>query len=286
MIWIVLAILSSTSIFVVFKLLQRFNIPTLQVIVVNYVVAGSFGFALAGGVPVFDDANTNWLLPAIVIGALFIVNFFLIGYSSQNIGISITTVAGKMSVIFPMVFSIWFYSEALSLLKISGIILALISVFMAVYSKTQTHLNSSKMLVPLIIFVLMGITDALVKYAQDAWVNDSIAPVFSASLFSIALICGLLYMMFVPKKFAGFLKWQVWVAGIVLGLVNFGSIYFIILSLNSNVFDSSIVFGIVNICIVSLSVIIGRFIFNEILRPLNIIGIVLSVIAIFVFMLS
>jgi len=224
MIWILFAILSSASIFVIFKLLQRFSLPTLPVILVNYIVATFFGFWLAGGIPHYNTTDMQWLLPAIIIGVLFIVNFFLMAYSAQNIGISITTVAGKMSVIIPMVFSIYFYSEDLPAFKIIGIVLAMAAVFMAVFKKDNGRFNPLKLIVPLIIFASMGVTDALLKYAQDAYISDDKAPVFSASLFGIALILAFLFLTIRPKNFVQFSRWPVWLAGLVLGLVNFGSV--------------------------------------------------------------
>ncbi|HOE04574.1 MAG TPA: DMT family transporter [Bacteroidales bacterium] len=284
MIWILFAILSSASIFVIFKLLQRFSLPTLPVILVNYIVATFFGFWLAGGIPHYNTTDMQWLLPAIIIGVLFIVNFFLMAYSAQNIGISITTVAGKMSVIIPMVFSIYFYSEDLPAFKIIGIVLAMAAVFMAVFKKDNGRFNPLKLIVPLIIFASMGVTDALLKYAQDAYISDDKAPVFSASLFGIALILAFLFLTIRPKNFVQFSRWPVWLAGLVLGLVNFGSVYFVILALNSKVFDSSIVFGITNICIVTISALVGGLVFREKLSVVNIVGIVLSVAAIAIFM--
>ena len=243
-----------------------------------------FGFWLAGGIPHYNTTDMQWLLPAIIIGVLFIVNFFLMAYSAQNIGISITTVAGKMSVIIPMVFSIYFYSEDLPAFKIIGIVLAMAAVFMAVFKKDNGRFNPLKLIVPFIIFASMGVTDALLKYAQDAYISDDKAPVFSASLFGIALILAFLFLTIRPKNFVQFSRWPVWLAGLVLGLVNFGSVYFVILALNSKVFDSSIVFGITNICIVTISALVGGLVFREKLSVVNIVGIVLSVAAIAIFM--
>ena len=43
MIYLILSILSSTAIFVLFKLFNKYNIDTLQAIVVNYFTAFAFG---------------------------------------------------------------------------------------------------------------------------------------------------------------------------------------------------------------------------------------------------
>ena len=70
--------------------------------------------------------------------------------------------------------------------------------------------------------------------------------------------------------------------GFILGLVNFGSLYGIIMALDSKVFDSSIVFGINNIGIVLLSVAFALLIFKERISSKNKIGIVLSLISIII----
>ncbi|MEA3476964.1 MAG: EamA/RhaT family transporter, partial [Bacteroidota bacterium] len=67
-------------------------------------------------------------------------------------------------------------------------------------------------------------------------------------------------------------------AGIILGLINFGSTYYIIKSMAS--FESSVVFPIVNVGIVSLSTLTGFFIFREKLSWINWLGIFLSLTAI------
>jgi uncharacterized membrane protein len=70
--------------------------------------------------------------------------------------------------------------------------------------------------------------------------------------------------------------------GVVLGLVNFGSLYGLIRALDSGVFDSSIIFGINNMGIVLLSVIIAMMIFSEKLTIINKIGVILSLVAIII----
>jgi len=66
-----------------------------------------------------------------------------------------------------------------------------------------------------------------------------------------------------------------------LGLVNFGSLYFIINALNTSKLNSSLVFALINISIVCLSAIIGILYFKEKLNKLNITGIILAILSLF-----
>jgi len=75
--------------------------------------------------------------------------------------------------------------------------------------------------------------------------------------------------------------------GIALGISNYGSLYFIIRALNhqtnnGNTFDGSIVFGINNLGVIALSVLIGLLFFKEKLLKINWIGIIISFIAIYI----
>ncbi|NLI87628.1 MAG: hypothetical protein GX439_05200, partial [Bacteroidales bacterium] len=80
--------------------------------------------------------------------------------------------------------------------------------------------------------------------------------------------------------------------GVVLGLANFGSMYFMIAALNhinpatGKPAQGSVVFGINNIGVVVLGVLLGYTFFKERPTRLNWSGIALSVVAIFILMNS
>jgi predicted MFS family arabinose efflux permease len=76
----------------------------------------------------------------------------------------------------------------------------------------------------------------------------------------------------------------------VLGIVNFGSIFFLVRALHYNSpagrsLDSSVIFGANNISIVALSVLVGLLIFKEKLTYINWSGVILSALALLLFAL-
>ena len=290
--FLLLCILSSTAIFVTFKTINRLNIPAFPVIVINYLVATLLGFLIySGDTTLASIPGSRWLPISIIIGVLFILMFFLIAFSTRKAGISVTTVASKMSVIFPIVFSLIIDpSDHLSLLKSAAILIALGGVVLTVYKKEEKSKQRSIIFIPLLLFVGMGLVDSLVKLAQQQYVCDEETALFSAILFLNAFLSGILVAFFYRKHNRYFLKGAVWGWGLLLGAVNFGSIFFLVRALNYSSptglhMDSSVIFGANNISIVALSVLVGLLVFKEKLKFINWIGIVLSALALLLFTL-
>ncbi len=290
--FLLLCILSSTAIFVTFKTINRLNIPAFPVIVINYLIATLLGFLIyRGDTGLTSISGSRWLSISIIIGILFILMFFLVAYSTRKAGITVTTVASKMSVIFPIVFSLIIDpSDQLSILKSSAVLLALGGVVLTVYKPEREHPERGIIFIPLLLFAGMGLVDSLVKLAQHQYVSDEETALFSAILFLNAFISGILAAIFYRKHNRYFLKGKVWGWGLLLGSVNFGSIYFLVRALHYTSpsgmhMDSSVIFGANNISIVALSVLIGLLVFKEKLKLINWIGVVLSALALLLFTL-
>lgn len=290
--FLLLCILSSTAIFVIFKTISRFNIPAFPVIVINYLAATLLGFLIYKGETSLQSIpDARWLPLSIIIGIMFILMFFLVALSTKKVGISVTTVAGKMSVIFPIVFSLIIdTSDKLSFLKALAVMIALLGVVLTVFKPDSRNSERSLIFIPLLLFVGMGIVDSLVKLAQQEYVSDNETALFSAVLFLNAFLSGLIAALWSKAQRQFFSKIKVWAWGLLLGAVNFGSIYFIVRALHYNSpsgmqIDSSVIFGANNISVVALSVLAGLLLFKERLRPINWVGITFSALALLLFSL-
>ena len=71
-------------------------------------------------------------------------------------------------------------------------------------------------------------------------------------------------------------------AGIILGTINFGTMYFIISALNTNILEPSALFPINNLSILTISTLISVVVFKEKLSAKNWLGIGLSLLAILI----
>ena len=154
MVFLVLSILFSTSIFIIFRLFPKYKIDNFQAIIVNYVVAIIFGL-LVSDLPSSTTAilDKNWFNWSIIVGFLFIVVFYLFALSSQKAGIAVTAVASKMSVVIPVSLGFFYFQEEANLSKIIGIALSLVAFYLLLQKKKGIKLNYKYIFLPILIFL-------------------------------------------------------------------------------------------------------------------------------------
>ncbi len=288
MIALLLSILSSTLIYVAFTVLGKFNVNKLHALIFNYLVAFVLGFLLSPtGTSVIKYPQQDWFIGSLILGSFFIVTFYLMFITTQKHGLSVVSVASKMSVSIPVIFVIIFYGESINLTKIIGIILALFSVYLVSIKKhTGSQLVNSSLLLPFLVFICSGIVESTLKFLEDAYVPNEDVSAFSSSVFLFASIIGLsIFAIQYVKNQIG-IQFKSMLGGVVLGIPNYFSIHFFIQALKSDVFDSSIILIVNNILIVLLSTFIGLLFFSEKLQKQNWIGIVVAIISIVIVYLS
>ncbi len=287
MIYLLFSILAFTFIFVVFKLFEKFQINILHAIVVNYIVAFITSLiaynnqADISQLSISIIIEMDWFYYTFILGILFIVVFILIAKTTQISGLSVASVATKMSVVIPIVFGLVYYKESLGFLKLLGILFALLAVYLVSNkSKTGISINKKDLILPILVFLGSGIIDTSIKYLEEAFVGEDDISIFSAILFLAAAIFGLIVVLF--QAIRGNLKIELKniIAGTLLGIPNYFSIYFLVKALRSDILESSGVFAINNVAIVTLSTIVGIILFQEKLLPKNWVGILLAIVSI------
>lgn len=277
MIYLLLSILSSTGIFVIFKLLKKYNIDTLQAIEVNYITAAICGFILYE-----DTINThkiiesNWFYGALGLGFLFIAIFNVMALTAQKNGLSVASVASKMSVIIPIVFGIYVFKESVGTQKIVGIILALVAVYLTSLKSKDDVVLTKSIYLPIILFFGSGIIDTSINY----FAPDDKIPLFSATIFAIAGVIGFFIIAYKSIKLKQHFKAKSIPLGIILGIVNYCSIFFLLKALRVDGFESSTLFTINNVAIVGFSTLIGLLLFKEKITVINWIGICFAIVSI------
>jgi drug/metabolite transporter (DMT)-like permease len=281
MFYLIATVLLNSVLYLIFKLFQKFEINNLQAIVFNYwtcVVTGSIFF---GSFPVgAGSMSEQWLPWALLSGVGFITIFNLLGYCTLKDGITTASVANKISLVIPVLFSVLLYHEGSNWVKVVGILLA----FPAVYFTTRVREEGGKkqeLLWPALLFIGSGLLDTLVKYVEQRFLWDAgITSVFTIHVFVVAGSIGFIVVgisiMFGKAK----LQFKNLVAGIILGVPNYFSIYFFIRFLNSGVMQSSAAIPVNNISIVMVSAIVAMLFFKEKPERYRIIGLLLSVISI------
>jgi drug/metabolite transporter (DMT)-like permease len=278
MIPLLLSVLSSSLIFVLFKLFARFKIDTFQAIVFNYFTAFAIGFGLYGDQWNPESMNdTGWMMYASMCALLFIGLFFIMGRSSQVNGVASTSVAVKMSMAISIVLMVVGYSESFTVLKALGILFAFIGVFLVSYSKGEKN-TASWML--LLLFLGSGCLDFMLNYVQNYELGVMSTALFSAIGLGLAGVLGLCILIVQVIQGKSKIQFKNIVAGVVLGIPNYFSIYLLILSYSTTGWQDSTVLAITNVSVVLLSSLIGFIVFKENATARKVIGLISAILAI------
>ena len=264
MIPLILSIASSTIIFVIFKLFAKFKIDTFQAIVINYFTAAILGFTLYGHQWETDALNdVRWIPFALLAAFLFIGLFFIMAKSSQLNGVASTSVAVKMSMAVSLLFMVYGYSEELSILKIIGILLAFVGVFLVSSPSGKTSGPKGAAWMLLVLFLGSGILDFMLNYVQKNELGVLTPSLFSGIGLGSAGVIGLLILSVRLAQGKEKLKLKNVIGGVLLGVPNYFSIYLLLLSYKSTGWQDSTVLAITNVSVVLVSAIIGFIAFRE-----------------------
>jgi len=287
LIYLLLSILFSTGLFVIFKYFGIYKVDILKAIFVNYIVAFTMGFAFAERSFSFAEIpNQPWFLGAVFLGALFVSIFFVMAMTAHENGVSVASVAGKMSVVIPVLFGVFLYNESVTILKIVGVLIALVAVYLtSVKEEKITHKNAG-LLFPILLFLGSGAIDTTLKYVEVSFVPKEDVSIFSGSLFGIAAFFGLIILLIKSIKKRGPFGVKNIIAGIVLGVPNYFSIVFLIKALQTKGFESSTLFTINNVGVVVVSTLVGILLFKEQFTLKNKIGVGLAIVGIVIVALA
>ena len=282
MIYLLLSILFNAVLFIIIKLFAKFNIDALQALVVNYFVAFGVGlFFLDTSFSPQIIISQEWFKGSILLGFIFISTFYVTTITSQRNGLSVASVASKMSVIIPIILGVFLYDETLGSVKILGIIIALIAVYFTSKKETGEIQQASNLVFPILVFIGAGTIDSSLKYLQTFLVPSNQIGLFSSVTFFCAFSVGILILVFLSLKgkikFAG----RNILGGIALGLPNFFSLYYLVKMLEAKAFESATLFTIHNIAIVLVSTFVGILFFKERISMRNALGIGLALFALF-----
>lgn len=283
MMFILLSVLLNSLLFVILKLFPKYNIDTLTALVVNYGTASFLGMMVSQeSYSLTTASQSEWFTSSMLLGCLFISVFFATAITSQRNGLSVASVASKMSVIIPIGFGIFLFNEEAGFLKILGIILALIAVYYTSKKEEGTVALKQQLLFPALVFVGAGIIDSSLKIISHFYLSTEEIGVFSTNTFLMAFLIGLITLSIrYSKNKENVLLGKNILGGVVLGIPNYFALFYMIKMLDYDTWDSSTIFTIHNVAIVTLTTMVGLIIFREKITLKNAFGILLALFSIF-----
>jgi len=190
-----------------------------------------------------------WFKWALLMGASFISIFNIVGFTTQKIGVAVASVANKLSLVIPFVFSIFLYNEKAGALKILGIALALLAVYLTMKKEKQAaDLPASKwlLLFPVVLFIASGLLDTMIKYVEQHFLQEEINNDYLITAFASAATVGLLLLLFFLISRKQRFDPRAILAGFCIGVPNYFSIWCLLKVLKMYTGNSSAIMPINN----------------------------------------
>ncbi len=251
----------------------------LNVLSINYLIAASISFFITDDPLISIPELPTQILPlAIFLGVIFIANLFVYSASLNKIGMGISIAAMRMSLVIPIAVSLLMYGESISGIKYAGIALVFISLYLLL---PKLKINQSRVSVdfifPILLFIMTGIADTSLKVFEREFAGFLSEYTFLGLIFFSSFLLGMAVLTY--KKELRFSKKEIFY-GIIIGVVNLYSSFFLILALKE--MQGSIVFSIANVANVLLGALIGFIVWKDTLSAKQKAGLILALISILI----
>lgn len=295
-------VLLNTWLSVLFKLFKRFGVDSFVAIVVNYWICVLTGSVFLGYFPVSGSSlHQGWTVPVALMGVGFISVFNLISWCTRHYGITPTTIANKLSLIIPVAFALLFFKEEVfHWTKMLGIAAALPAVFLMTDSgdkvssgnyqvareeeNREASKNTSKIGWGIwLLFLGSGLLDTGMTLLSRHHLGgeEELQSVVTIHIFFTAALAGTALLLYRLWKKEVRLSPRNLLAGVLLGVPNYFSIYLFVRLLAKGPFQPSVAVPVSNIGVVLSSVLVAIFLFREKGGARRWTGIALSLLAIF-----
>lgn len=258
-------LLSSVCALVVAHLLKHTEVKklrTLNTLTVNYLVAALVAFLVGfseTGSQLFRLPVYYVLLFCMAVGFFFISNFMAYSKSVHANGMGISIASMRLSLLVPVLVSVYVYGESLEWHQVTGIILVFGAFLLLVPLKKSLkigNINVSWLL--LIVFLLTGFADASLKIYNEELSRSLNELTFMGWIYSGAFCIGIL--LSVLRQGPMFTRQEAKM-GALLGIPNLYSAVFLIYALEE--ISGAIAFPVVNILNVLGGTLLGVLLWKD-----------------------
>ncbi len=298
MIYLILAILCSSSIAMIFKISEGQNLNRLAVTSFNYLCAslvalfmllvdfpelgvggGSFESVVLKNETLFSlNSSVFWgISVGVFAGVFFFLSFLFYQKSVRESGMSLSGAFGKLGILIPMLFSLVIWREYPRILQWTGIAMALLSILLLNWPFGRSG-NGVK-----VSLILLFVSGGLAEFTNKLFQNYTVPGyknVFLLSVFSSAFLISFLVL---SKSRTQFKKREV-LTGFLVGLPNLFSSFFLIAALES--IKGSVAFPVYSAGSVALMSFGGFVVFGEKLRRLEVFALAMVLLSLIMVNLS
>ena len=211
----------------------------------------------------------------------FILFFNVNAFTIQKVGMVITSVFQKLSLVFPVIAGILIFSESAELFKVVAILLAVASIILinVPAEKDPERAAQAKRYWywPFVVLFGSGLIEVVLFYAEQTGKVVNAGVDFVTILFLLAGCWGFLFLVFTGKIKEYTVRDLI--AGVLVGIPNFFTIYLIIKGLEIG-WEGSVLFPLNNIGVIILTALVGVGFFKEKMNYLNYTGLALAMLSV------
>lgn len=285
---LILSVVLAVFLGICFKLWPRFQIRVLPGILHNYIACVAAAYVVSGQWPLPSTVLTEpWIFLALLLSLFFIAGFYLFGISITVWGMATMTAVQKMSLLVSAGFAILYYGESVTVSKGIGIVLGMTAIPLllvrpvrvqsgTIDQKAGSHVKALALVAGT--FLLAGAIEIGLLLAESGLVASTGDPRFIAVIFTGSFLMGSIVILRSRVEWRAFFSLRHLIAGWVLGVPNFFSIYFLMRAIGGEL-DGSVVFPLNNTATILLSTVFGVFFFRESFTWKNGIGILCALLA-------
>jgi len=290
MLYFLLAVAFTVSLYLIMRAFPNYNVNPFQAVVFNYYACVATGLVLMPNPSDFQSVewtSTPTLL-TLALGTMFVIVFLLIGQTATKTGVTAASLASNMSLIIPVLFGLFIFknnNKTFDIWNYAGIVLALAALALSVLKKTtdrsqQSVSNQSIWLFPILLFLFSGANNTLINFLSSKYYKPEQTPLFMIVACVGAIVIGTSMLIFRVVSGTEKIAFKNIIAGFILGVPNFLSLYFLLKTLSYYGNSAAFVFPIYNVLTILVSTLTAFLLFREKLEPLNKIGLALAVISI------
>ena len=225
MLFLLLAILSSTSVTLLLRFLEGRVKSEITMFTGNYAVCALLSFLYMGTFPAREEGLRFALVLGLIAGVFFLGAFLLLKKSLTVNGVALSSTFMKMGVLVPTLMAVIFFSERLTGLRLAGFLLALGAIVLLKFEKDST--GTGKRFGMLVCLLLVGgMADAFSNIYERLGTHAYADAFLLFTFLSAMLISGAL--AFRDRKNA--VRTDI-LCGAALGLPNYYSSRFLLLAL-------------------------------------------------------
>lgn len=295
MIYFLLAVAFTVTLYLIMRAYPRYKVNSFHAIVFNYYSCVVTGLILAPDLDQFQTVvwTSESTLLTLALGIMFVTAFVLIGQTTQKVSINATSLAANMSLVIPVLFGLFIFQNAnkeYTLWNYLGLFLALIGLALGAIQRQNSAggdptsdikpFNWLALTLPLLTFVATGTNNTLINFLSMRYYGPDESALFTVIACIGAVLVGTTILL-VKVIFQGErVSLRSLTGGLILGVPNFLSFYFLLKALAAFGNSAAFVFPIYNILTMIASAATAWLLFKENLNPLNRIGLIVAILAI------